>query len=79
MSVREWVMRAVEASTAAPKLRDIQRFIDETYHEELAVDTLQKTLDDLVKQEKLTGDSEGCYHVVKSTSQADAINRLFKS
>jgi hypothetical protein len=79
MSVHNWVMRAVEASSKAPKLRDIQRFIDETYHEELAVDTLQNALDTLVKQDKLTCDSEGCYHTVKSTSQEDAINRLFNS
>ena len=79
MSVREWVMRAVEASTTAPKLRDIQRFIDETYHEELAVDTLQKALDDLVKQDKLSCDSEKRYQTVKSTSKEDAVSRLFKS
>jgi hypothetical protein len=72
-------MRAVEASSSAPKLRDIQRFIDETYHEELAVDTLQKALDGLVKQDKLTCDSEGRYHVVKSTSKEDAVSRLFTS
>lgn len=72
-------MRAVEASSTPPKLRDIQRFIDETYHEELAVDTLQNALVDLVKQDKLTCDSEGRYHVVKSTSKEDAVSRLFKS
>ncbi|MEM6430005.1 MAG: hypothetical protein AAF708_12260 [Deinococcota bacterium] len=77
-SVETWIIRALEASSSPQTLRQIQRFIDETVGEELAVDTLKTALNTLELQNKINQDSEARYQVVKSTSKEDAMKRLFK-
>jgi hypothetical protein len=77
-SVETWIIRALEASSSPQTLRQIQRFIDESFNEELAVDTLKTALAKLEMQTKISQDSEARYQIVKSTSKEDAMKRLFK-
>ncbi len=78
MTVDDWVLEAVQALSRGrgATLREIQRFIDERHFEELAVDTLQTSLDKLVEKGRLATAGEG-WTPAKRTSQEDAAKRLF--
>lgn len=77
MTVDQWVFEAVEshAKTGA-SLRDIQRHIDEHHYEELAIDTIESSLEKLRAQGKLH--LEGTrWHTTGRTSKEDALKKLF--
>lgn len=77
MNVDDWVLEAVgERGKVGATLREIQRYIDEHHFEELAVDTLQGSLERLEAQERLE-EREGRYTLAKRTSAEDAAKRLF--
>lgn len=78
MSVEKWILEAVEALEPGrgATLREIQRYIDDQHHEELAVHTLGRTLDKLVEEEKLEV-TRGQYKRVQKTSREEAIKKLF--
>lgn len=77
MTVDDWVYEAVEKSgKQGASLREVQRYIDEHHYEELAVDTLSRSLETLTQKGRLTGDSER-WRVAKRTSKEDAFKQLF--
>ena len=78
MTVDDWVLEAVRALSRGrgATLREVQRFIDEHHFEELAVDTLQRSLDKLVAKGRLEA-VDGHWSVVKGTSREDAARKLF--
>ncbi len=77
MTVDDWVFEAVEmAGAKGATLRQVQRFIDETHFEELAVDTIEASLSSQVEQGRLA--QEGTrYQVARRTSKEDALRKLF--
>lgn len=78
MTVDDWVHQAVEA--AGPRgagVRDVQRWIDETHGEELAVDTIEAALAGLVAADRIEQVAEGRWAVKPKTGAADALKRLF--
>ena len=78
MTVDDWVLEAVRALSRGrgATLREVQRFIDERHFEELAVDTLQSSLDKLVAKGRLE-ESDEHWSLVKGTSREDAAKKLF--
>lgn len=79
MTVDDWVLEAVEElgrGKAGVSLRQIQRYIDEHHYEELALDTLQASLNRWLKAGKVALEDDR-YHPVKATSREDALRRLF--
>ncbi len=77
MTVNAWVLEAVEAGgPKGMKLRDVQRFIDERHYEELAVDTLEAALAELLASEQVTLEGDR-YYPAKRTSKEDALRKLF--
>jgi hypothetical protein len=77
MTVDEWVFEAVEsqAKTGA-SVRDIQRYIDEHHYEELAIDTIESSLEKLREGGRLQ--QEGTrWHPANRTSKEDALKKLF--
>ncbi len=77
MTVDDWVFEAVDQhGKVGATVREVQRFIDEHHFEELAVDTIEKSLDDLTEAGRLA--LEGArWVVVKRTSKEDALKKLF--
>ena len=77
MTVDDWVLEAVEKhGKTGATLREVQRYIDEHHYEELAVDTLESSLETLTTSAKLTSDGER-WHIVRRTSREDALKKLF--
>lgn len=77
MTVDDWVYEAVDRhGKAGATLREIQRYIDEHHYEELAVDTLERALNELVKAERLTQEGNR-WTVISRTSKEDALKKLF--
>jgi protoheme ferro-lyase len=77
MTVDQWVFEAVEsqAKTGAT-VRDVQRYIDEHHYEELAVDTIEASLEKLRAEGRLH--LEGTrWHTAGRTSKEDALKKLF--
>lgn len=77
MTVDQWVYEAVEsqAKTGAT-LREIQRYIDEHHYEELAIDTIEASLEKLSTDGKLQ--LEGTrWRLANRTSKEDALKKLF--
>ncbi|HEX7002832.1 MAG TPA: hypothetical protein VF168_01435 [Trueperaceae bacterium] len=77
MTVDQWVYEAVEsqAKTGAT-LREIQRYIDEHHYEELAVDTIETSLEKLRSDGKLELDGTR-WRLANRTSKEDALKKLF--
>lgn len=77
MTVRDWVFEALErlGGTGAG-LRDIQRHIDEHRFEELAVDTIETALEQLVAEGRIEQDGTR-WRVASRTTKEDALKRLF--
>lgn len=77
MTVDAWVVEAVEAaSNKGATVREIQRHIDEKHFEELAIDTIEASLAELVAEGRVVEDGNR-YHPAKRTSKEDALKRLF--
>lgn len=58
-------------------LREIQRHIDENRFEELAVDTIEVALEDLISQGRVDAAEGGRYRISGRTSKEDALKKLF--
>jgi hypothetical protein len=79
MTVDDWVLEAVSElgrGGAGANLRQVQRYIDDKHHEELAVDTIRASLAKWVKAGKLEA-REDRWYLIKTTSKEDAARRLF--
>jgi hypothetical protein len=77
MTVDDWVFEAVELSKGAgATVREIQRRIDERHYEELAIDTIEASLANLARAERIE-ETEGRWHAVHRVSKEDAMRRLF--
>ena len=77
MTVDDWVLEAVEKyGKTGATLREVQRYIDEHHYEELAVDTLENSLETLITKTKLSFDGER-WHGLSKTSREDALKKLF--
>jgi hypothetical protein len=77
MTVEGWVYEAVEAAgKAGATLRDVQRHIDEYRFEELAVDTIELSLQRLEDSGRITR-SGPRWTVTARTSKEDALRKLF--
>lgn len=77
MTVDDWVYEAVqERGKEGSTVRDIQKYIDEHHYEELAIDTIESSLESLAKQQKLVRENDR-WQVVKRTSREDAMKKLF--
>ena len=77
MTVDDWVLEAIErAGPDGATLRDIQRDIDERRDEELAVDTIETALEQLVRQGSIEA-SRHRWRRTRRTSKVDALRALF--
>lgn len=75
--VDDWVFEALErAGASGATVRDVQRSIDERRYEELAIDTIEASLADLLAAGRATEEA-GRWRAVRSTSKEDALRRLF--
>lgn len=78
MTVDDWVVEAVDQhGKAGATVRDIQRYIDEHHFEELAVDTVESSLDNLLAAGNVIQE-DGKWFAVKRTSVDDALKKLFR-
>jgi hypothetical protein len=77
MTVDDWVFEAIEThSKTGITLLEVQRYIDEHHFEELAIDTLESSLENLASTGRVV--LEGTrWHPVRKTSKEDALKRLF--
>jgi hypothetical protein len=77
MTVDEWVFEAVETHVkTGASVREIQRYIDEHHYEELAIDTIETSLEKLKGEGRLH--QEGTrWHTANRTSKEDALKKLF--
>lgn len=77
MTVRSWVFEALESHGGqGAGLREIQRSIDERRFEELAVDTIEAALEQLVADGRIERDGTR-WRVASRTSKEDALKKLF--
>lgn len=77
MTTDDWVFEAIERSgNKGANLREIQRFIDENHYEELAVDTIQTSLELLSTKGQIKLEGER-WTKIKKTSKEDALKKLF--
>ena len=77
MTVDQWVYEAVEShAKSGATLRAIQRHIDEHHYEELAVDTIEASLEKLRADGKIQLDGTR-WRLVNRTSKEDALKKLF--
>ncbi len=77
MTVDEWVLEAVQqAGPNGATVREVQRRIDESHYEELAIDTIEASLAALVRSERVE-ERDGRWHAVRKTTKEDALKRLF--
>ncbi|MDR9390957.1 MAG: hypothetical protein RI554_02910 [Trueperaceae bacterium] len=78
MTVDDWVFEALDrAGGRGADVREVQRWIDERHGEELAVDTIDAALADLVAAGRAETRGGGRYAVVRSGGGADALKKLF--
>lgn len=77
MTVDDWVYEAVDnLGKKGATLREIQRYIDEHHYEELAVDTIEVSLNDLSKKGRIYQDGNR-WQPKQKTSKEDAFKKLF--
>ena len=77
MTVDTWILEALRsAGSRWLTLREVQRHIDEHRYEELAVDTLQRSLDHLIERGNVEQKGER-YAAVSKTNKEDALKKLF--
>lgn len=77
MTVDEWVFEAVERSGAeGATVREVQRSIDERRFEELAIDTIEASLEKLEGQGRVLRDGSR-WRPAQRTSKEDALKKLF--
>lgn len=77
MTVTNWVYEAIEdIAREGATVRDIQRHIDEHRFEELAVDTIEAALENLLEAGRIELDGTR-YRVKGKTSKEDALKKLF--
>ena len=77
MTVDEWVFEALERfAVTGATVREVQRSIDEHRYEELAVDTIEASLEALAREARVT-ERDGRWRAQRSTSKEDALKRLF--
>ena len=76
MNVDDWTYEAVEKHPEGASVREVQRYIDEHQHEELALNTIEDALKRLAKAERIIQDGE-VWKVTKRTSKDDAMKKLF--
>ena len=77
MTVDEWVLEAVQqAGPNGTTVREVQRRIDESHYEELAIDTIEASLATLAEAERVI-EEDGRWHVLRKTTKEDALKRLF--
>lgn len=80
MSTDRWLLGAVEtlARGRAVSAREVQRYIDDKYHEELSLGAVEGGLEHLAHQGRLRKERGG-YRQASGTSRDDAIKKLFGS
>ena len=77
MTIEVWIEESLRyAGNKGATLRDIQRFIDEHYYEELAVDTLQKSLDKLIEQGRVAQEVD-LFKLAQKEDTKTAFDSLF--
>jgi hypothetical protein len=78
MTVDDWVLEAVEALGRGngATLRQIQRHIDEFHYEELSVDTIEVSLERLVKLGKVVVQANR-WLPAKKSSKEEVLKKLF--
>ncbi len=77
MTVDGWLIEAIEAfGTKGATVRELQRYVDEHHYEELAIDTIEASLAELLAAGRIAL-VEGRYHPAKRTSKEDALKQLF--
>lgn len=78
MTVDEWVYEAVQAAgPEGASVRWVQRYIDERHYEELAIDTIERSLDGLTAAGRLQRSEANRWAPLERTSKEDAMKRLF--
>ncbi len=78
VNVDDWVYEAIDASGGkGSTLRDIQRHVDDRHHEELAVDTLEQSIDTLIRRKKIEALGADRWVATQKTAKEDAIRQLF--
>jgi hypothetical protein len=77
MTVDDWVYEALEQHPkTGATLREIQRYVDEHHYEELAVDTIEVALENLIGQGRVH--KEGTrWLATHKVSKDDALKKLF--
>ncbi|MEZ4629409.1 MAG: hypothetical protein R2880_01585 [Deinococcales bacterium] len=79
MSSQRWILEALRYhAKEGATLREIQRYIDEHFYEELAVDTLKQSLKALMDQGEVEQNLER-YKLRKLKSAKTAFDDLFKA
>lgn len=77
MTVDDWVLEAVQqAGPNGATVREVQRRIDESHYEELAIDTIEVSLATLAQAERIA-EEDGRWRVLRKTTKEDALKRLF--
>ncbi|MEX2534016.1 MAG: hypothetical protein WD273_00330 [Trueperaceae bacterium] len=77
MTVDQWVFEAVESQPkTGATVREIQRYIDEHRYEELAIDTIEASLEKLSADGRLQHEGTR-WRLVNRTSKEDALKKLF--
>jgi len=77
MTVDDWVYEAVEThGRAGATLREVQLYIDEHHLEELAVDTIESSLEQLYQNARLERDVTR-WRIARRTSKEEALKKLF--
>lgn len=78
MTVDDWVFEALDrAGGRGADVREVQRWIDERHGEELAVDTIDAALADLVAAGRAEARGGGRYAARREGGGADALKKLF--
>ncbi len=77
MTVDDWVYEALEQHPkSGATLREIQRYVDEHHYEELATDTIEAALENLISQGRVH--KEGIrWQATHKVSKDDALKKLF--
>ena len=77
MSIENWVQEALRyGGKGGSTVREIQRYIDEHFYEELAVDTLEAALVRLIDKGQVQKLLDS-YTLAKQEGAKDAFERLF--
>jgi hypothetical protein len=77
MTVDDWVYEALEQHPkTGASLREIQRYVDEHHYEELATDTIEAALENLIAAGRVH--KEGArWQASHKVSKDDALKKLF--